>query len=235
MRYVSHLWGVLASWNLAIDNVTGEQYWANITPPGQNGYTAAGNGQGTSGCAAHGPCGTASGVLNMRMIRRGSVRFWFTNSAFAAEPVKVFAAGSLTGAMNAVIKLYEEKNWPAGRRRSMGRPGLLRERIEKRRARRIFSRPPTWLIRRRWRTRACATQPVVMARNRLCAKALAGLWADDPECPAAIARSESGLGHVHPKGGSGWRLRVGVVCQSGESSSGRAGYPGAQGAAAGGR
>jgi iron complex outermembrane recepter protein len=49
VRYVSHLWGVLASWNLAIDNVTGEQYWANITPPGQNGYTAAGNGQGTLG------------------------------------------------------------------------------------------------------------------------------------------------------------------------------------------
>jgi iron complex outermembrane receptor protein len=49
VRYVSHLWGVLASWNLAIDNVTGEQYWANITPAGQNGYTAAGNGQGTLG------------------------------------------------------------------------------------------------------------------------------------------------------------------------------------------
>ena len=49
MRHVSHLWGTLASWNLAIDNVTGERYWANITPPGQNGYTAAGNGQGTLG------------------------------------------------------------------------------------------------------------------------------------------------------------------------------------------
>jgi iron complex outermembrane recepter protein len=49
VRYVSHLWGVLASWNLAIDNITGEQYWANITPPGQNGYTAAGNGQGILG------------------------------------------------------------------------------------------------------------------------------------------------------------------------------------------
>lgn len=49
VRYVSHLWGVLASWNLAVDNVTGEQYWANITPPGQNGYTAAGNGQGILG------------------------------------------------------------------------------------------------------------------------------------------------------------------------------------------
>jgi len=49
VRYVSHLWGVLASWNLALDNVTDERYWANITPPGQNGYTGVGNGQGTVG------------------------------------------------------------------------------------------------------------------------------------------------------------------------------------------
>ena len=49
VRYVSHLWGALASWNLAIDNITGERYWANITPTGQNGYSGAGNGQGTLG------------------------------------------------------------------------------------------------------------------------------------------------------------------------------------------
>ncbi len=49
VRYVSHLWGTLASWNLAVDNVTGERYWANITPSGQNGYSGAGNGQGTLG------------------------------------------------------------------------------------------------------------------------------------------------------------------------------------------
>lgn len=49
VRYVSHLWGALASWNLAVGNVTGERYWANITPTGQNGYSGAGNGQGTLG------------------------------------------------------------------------------------------------------------------------------------------------------------------------------------------
>jgi iron complex outermembrane receptor protein len=49
VRYVSHLWGTLASWNLAIDNIAGERYWANITPTGQNGYIGAGNGQGTLG------------------------------------------------------------------------------------------------------------------------------------------------------------------------------------------
>jgi iron complex outermembrane receptor protein len=49
VRYVSHLWGALASWNVAIDNIAGERYWANITPFGQNGYSGAGNGQGTLG------------------------------------------------------------------------------------------------------------------------------------------------------------------------------------------
>ena len=48
-RYVTQLWGTVASWNLALANVFDERYWANITPTGQNGYSGAGNGTGTLG------------------------------------------------------------------------------------------------------------------------------------------------------------------------------------------
>jgi iron complex outermembrane receptor protein len=48
-RYVTQLWNTVASWNLALANVTNERYWANITPTGQNGYSGAGNGTGTIG------------------------------------------------------------------------------------------------------------------------------------------------------------------------------------------
>lgn len=48
-RYSSQLMGKLATWNLAINNLANERYWANITPSGQNGYSGAGNGTGTLG------------------------------------------------------------------------------------------------------------------------------------------------------------------------------------------
>jgi iron complex outermembrane recepter protein len=48
-RYSSRLWGLVANWNLAVDNLANRRYWANITPTGQNGYTGAGNGTGTLG------------------------------------------------------------------------------------------------------------------------------------------------------------------------------------------
>jgi len=49
MRYSTPLWGTVSNWNLTLDNVANERYWANITPTGQNGYTGAGNGTGTLG------------------------------------------------------------------------------------------------------------------------------------------------------------------------------------------
>ena len=94
----------------------------------------------------------------------------FTSSAFAAEPVKVFAAGSLTGAMNAVIKLYAQKTGEQVQA-DYGPAGLMRERIEKGERADVFASAnmahPQTLA-----DKGLATQPVVMARNRLCAKAL---------------------------------------------------------------
>jgi iron complex outermembrane receptor protein len=49
VRYLTHLWSSAVTWNLAVDNVTNSYYWALITPAGQNGYTGAGNGNGTLG------------------------------------------------------------------------------------------------------------------------------------------------------------------------------------------
>jgi iron complex outermembrane receptor protein len=48
-RYVMQMWGTVATWNVAVANLTDERYWANITPTGQNGYSGAGNGTGTIG------------------------------------------------------------------------------------------------------------------------------------------------------------------------------------------
>lgn len=48
-RYTTQLMGRATTWRLAINNVTDERYWANITPTGQNGYTGTNNGTGTLG------------------------------------------------------------------------------------------------------------------------------------------------------------------------------------------
>lgn len=48
-RYSTLLMGRPTTWRLAINNVTDERYWANITPSGQNGYTGTGAGTGTLG------------------------------------------------------------------------------------------------------------------------------------------------------------------------------------------
>lgn len=90
--------------------------------------------------------------------------------AAAPAPVKVFAAGSLTGAMTAVMHLYEEKTGEHVQA-EFGPAGLLRERIES------GERPDIFASANMGHPRALAdkglaTQPVVMARNRLCAKAL---------------------------------------------------------------
>lgn len=50
-RYTTQLMGRATTWRLAVNNVTDERYWANITPSGQNGYTGStsGNSSGTLG------------------------------------------------------------------------------------------------------------------------------------------------------------------------------------------
>jgi len=48
-RYSTLLMGRPTTWRIAVNNVTDERYWANITPSGQNGYTGTGAGTGTLG------------------------------------------------------------------------------------------------------------------------------------------------------------------------------------------
>ena len=87
-------------------------------------------------------------------------------------PLKVFAAGSLTGAMTAIIKLYQEKTGVQVQA-EFGPAGLLRERIEGGAQPDIFASAnmahPQALA-----DKGLATIPIVMARNRICAKALPG-------------------------------------------------------------
>jgi molybdate transport system substrate-binding protein len=85
-------------------------------------------------------------------------------------PVKVLAAGSLTGALTAVIRLYKEKTGVEVQA-EFGPAGLLRERIEGGERPDIFASAnmahPQALA-----DKGLATVPVVMARNRICARAL---------------------------------------------------------------
>ncbi|MFL9944350.1 TonB-dependent siderophore receptor [Paraburkholderia agricolaris] len=48
-RYRTKIAGKSVTLRIAVDNITNRQYWANITPSGQNGYSGADNGTGTLG------------------------------------------------------------------------------------------------------------------------------------------------------------------------------------------
>jgi molybdate transport system substrate-binding protein len=88
----------------------------------------------------------------------------------AAEPVKVLAAGSLTGALTAVIGLYQ-KQTGEDIQAAFGPAGILLERIEAGEPTDIYASAnmahPRQLVQK-----GLALPPVVMARNRICAKAL---------------------------------------------------------------
>jgi molybdenum ABC transporter molybdate-binding protein len=128
--------------------------------------------------------------------------------AAADEPVTVFAAGSLTGAMNAVIKLYGEKTGQQVHA-EFGPAGLLRERIEKGEHPDIFASAnlahPQTLA-----DKGLATQPVVMARNRLCAKALPQFGLTTQNVLQRLLDPKVGLGTSTPKADPGgdyaWEL-----------------------------
>lgn len=97
-----------------------------------------------------------------------------TTAAGAADTansaLKVFAAGSLTGALTAVIRLYQEKTGVEVQA-EFGPAGLLRERIEAGDQPDVFASAnmahPQALA-----DKGIATIPIVMARNRICARAL---------------------------------------------------------------
>jgi len=128
--------------------------------------------------------------------------------ADTAQPVKVFAAGSLTGAMTAVIHLYEEKTGEHVQA-EFGPAGLLRERIENGEHPDIFASAnmahPQTLA-----DKGLATAPVVMARNRLCAKALPEFGLTTQNLLQRLLDPKVGLGTSTPKADPGgdyaWEL-----------------------------
>jgi molybdate transport system substrate-binding protein len=128
--------------------------------------------------------------------------------AGAPATIKVFAAGSLTGAMTAVMQLYEAKTGQHVQA-EFGPAGLLRERIENGEHPDIFASAnmahPQALA-----DRGLATQPVVLARNRLCAKALPEFGLTTQNLLQRLLDPKVGLGTSTPKADPGgdyaWEL-----------------------------
>lgn len=116
-------------------------------------------------------------------------------------PIKVLAAGSLTGAMTAAAKLYTEKT---GQQFDLqfGPAGLLRERIESGEHADIYASAnmehPQTLA-----DKGIATQPVVLARNRLCAKALPEFGLTTENFLERLLDPKVGLGTSTPKADPG--------------------------------
>lgn len=130
-----------------------------------------------------------------------------TNSASAAQPapaqapIKVMAAGSLTGAMTAAASLYTEKT---GQKFELqfGPAGLLRERIENGEQADVYASAnmehPQTLA-----DQGIATQPVVLVRNRLCAKALPEFGLTTENFLERLLDPKVGLGTSTPKADPG--------------------------------
>jgi molybdenum ABC transporter molybdate-binding protein len=122
--------------------------------------------------------------------------------AFAADkPVKVLAAGSLTGAMTAVIHLYREKTGQDVQA-EFGPAGLLRERIEH------GERPDIFASANMAHPQALAakglmTPPVVMARNRLCVTSLPSFGLTPQNLLDRMLDPKVGIGTSTPKADPG--------------------------------
>lgn len=118
--------------------------------------------------------------MSARRILLACVLATLLSSAQAAEPkVRVFAAGSLTGALSEVIDLYKERTGIAVVA-EFGPAGLMRERIESGELADVFA-SANMAHPQKLADAGRATSPVVMARNRLCARALPsfGLTSDN--------------------------------------------------------
>lgn len=122
-------------------------------------------------------------------------------SDLGQPPIKVLAAGSLTGAMTAVAKVYTGKT---GQRidAQFGPAGLLRERIEAGEQTDLFVSAnmahPQALA-----DRGIASQPVVMLRNSLCAKALPEFGLTTANVLDRLLDPRVGLGTSTPKADPG--------------------------------
>ena len=123
------------------------------------------------------------------------------NTSAAQAPLKVMAAGSLTGAMTAMAQLYTQKTGQKIETR-FGPAGLLRERIENGEQADVFASAnmehPQALA-----DKGMATQPVVVLRNRLCAKALPDFGLTQANLLDRLLDPTTGLGTSTPKADPG--------------------------------
>jgi molybdate transport system substrate-binding protein len=119
----------------------------------------------------------------------------------AAPPIRVLAAGSLTGALTAVIKTYHEKTGEAVQA-DFGPAGLLLERIEQGEPAEIFA-SANMAHPQKIANKGLATSPVVMTRNRLCAKALPELGLTTENFVDRLLDPKVGLGTSTPKADPG--------------------------------
>jgi len=119
----------------------------------------------------------------------------------AQAPVRVFAAGSLTGAMTAVATLYSQQT---GQQIDtvFGPAGLLLERIENGEAADIFA-SANMEHPQKLADDGFATQPVVMARNRMCATALPEFKLTTKNFLDRLLDPHVGLGTSTPKADPG--------------------------------
>lgn len=137
-----------------------------------------------------------------------------SNAVAADAPVKVFAAGSLTGAMTAVIRLYKEKT---GRevQAEFGPAGLLRERIENGERPDVFA-SANMAHPQKLADSGLATPPVVMARNRICATALPGFGLTSGNLLDRLLDPKVGLGTSTPKADPGGDYAWAVFARAGK-------------------
>lgn len=119
----------------------------------------------------------------------------------SSAPLKILAAGSLTGALTAVAQLYTAKTGQKIEAK-FGPAGLLRERIENGEKVDIYAsanmQHPQTLA-----DHGIATQPVVMTRNRLCAKALPEFGLTTENFLNRLLDPKIGLGTSTPKADPG--------------------------------
>lgn len=115
----------------------------------------------------------------------------------AASPVRVFAAGSLRGAMTAIAKDYETKT---GQKIALtfGASGLLREQIEKGAAAQVFASADTDHPQRLAKQGGWQA-PTIFVRNTLCALTGADINASPATLLDTLLQSTLRLGTSTPK------------------------------------
>jgi molybdate transport system substrate-binding protein len=158
-----------------------------------------------------------AGVAGIAGVVVGIAASFGASHASAAPiepPLKVFAAGSLTGALTAVMRVYKEKTGQDVQG-EFGPAGLLRERIEN------GERPDLYASANMAHPQALAakgmmTPPVVMARNKICATALPSLGLTQKNVLDKLLDPKVGLGTSTPKADPGGDYAWAVFARAGK-------------------